>query len=71
MIRILAFVEADNVSGPAKNLLALSRQFRSAGLPIEIQIATFYRAQAACSVPTNSCGPVACDPPIERLNLDQ
>lgn len=45
MIRVLALLEADHVTGPAKNLLALARQFQTTGRAVEIQIATFHRGR--------------------------
>ncbi|MEI9811563.1 MAG: glycosyltransferase family 4 protein [Acidobacteriota bacterium] len=46
MIRILAFLEADNVTGPTKNLLEFHRQLPRLSTPVELQIATFQRNPA-------------------------
>lgn len=48
MIRVLAFLEADHVTGPAKNLLDFHGQLRQQGNPVQLEIVTFCRGRAAC-----------------------
>lgn len=65
-VRVLAFMEATTVTGPAKNLLEFARRARTAPGGVEVSIATFLRGTAQSNAFIEQCREAGIDVQIIR-----